>query len=87
MTLSRLEVELYDLARDKVVVHSGEKLCAERSSPCSTLKVALSLMAFDASGLDARGAGAARFSPSRRLDHPAHRTGTRDGPHRDRGRC
>lgn len=40
--------ELYDLTRSKVLVRSNDKLCAERSSPCSTFKVALSLMAFDA---------------------------------------
>ena len=39
---------LYDMARNKVVVRSDDRLCAERSSPCSTFKVPLSLMAFDA---------------------------------------
>ena len=39
--------ELYDMSRNKVVVRAGDKTCAERTSPCSTFKVPLSLMAFD----------------------------------------
>jgi beta-lactamase class D len=40
--------ELYDMSRNKVVARFGGKACAERTSPCSTFKVPLSLMAFDA---------------------------------------
>src|SRR5437867_1029726 len=40
--------ELFDLTRNKMIVRTSDKLCAERSSPCSTFKVPLSLMAFDA---------------------------------------
>jgi len=40
--------ELYDMGRNKVVARVGDKTCAERTSPCSTFKVPLSLMAFDA---------------------------------------
>jgi len=40
--------ELYDMTRHRVVVRFGDKTCAERTSPCSTFKVPLSLMAFDA---------------------------------------
>jgi len=40
--------ELYDVTNAKLVVRSDAKLCAERSSPCSTFKVPLALMAFDA---------------------------------------
>jgi beta-lactamase class D len=39
---------LYDMSRHKVVVRVGEKACAESTSPCSTFKVPLALMAFDA---------------------------------------
>ena len=39
---------LYDLKADKVVVRSGDARCEERVSPCSTFKVPLALMAFDA---------------------------------------
>ncbi len=40
--------ELYDLAADRVVVRSDARRCAARLSPCSTFKVPLALMAFDA---------------------------------------
>jgi beta-lactamase class D len=40
--------ELYDLKTNKLVVRSDARRCAERTSPCSTFKVPLSLMAFDA---------------------------------------
>lgn len=40
--------ELYDLKSGKLVVRSNPRRCAERASPCSTFKVPLSLMAFDA---------------------------------------
>ena len=39
---------LYDLEAGKVVARSGDARCAERVSPCSTFKVPLALMAFDA---------------------------------------
>jgi beta-lactamase class D len=39
---------LYDLKADKVVARTGDARCAERVSPCSTFKVPLALMAFDA---------------------------------------
>lgn len=39
---------LYDLKADKVVVRSDPERCARRASPCSTFKVPLALMAFDA---------------------------------------
>jgi beta-lactamase class D len=38
---------LYDLKANKVVYRFNEKRCALRLAPCSTFKVALSLMAFD----------------------------------------
>lgn len=40
--------ELYDLKTSKLIVRSDERRCAERTSPCSTFKVPLALMAFDA---------------------------------------
>jgi beta-lactamase class D len=40
--------ELYDLNAKKLVVRSDARRCAERVSPCSTFKVPLALMAFDA---------------------------------------
>ena len=40
--------ELYDLNAKKLVVRSNPRYCAERVSPCSTFKVPLALMAFDA---------------------------------------
>ena len=40
--------ELYDLKENKLVVRSNPERCAQRTSPCSTFKVPLSLMAFDA---------------------------------------
>jgi beta-lactamase class D len=40
--------ELYDLQANKLVVRSNAARCAEQVSPCSTFKVPLSLMAFDA---------------------------------------
>ena len=40
--------ELYDLKADKLVVRSDPTRCALRTSPCSTFKVPLALMAFDA---------------------------------------
>jgi len=40
--------ELYDLKANKLVLRSSEARCAERTSPCSTFKVPLALMAFDA---------------------------------------
>ena len=40
--------ELYDLKTNKLIVRSDARRCAERTSPCSTFKVPLSLMAFDA---------------------------------------
>jgi len=40
--------ELYDLKTNKLIVRSDDRRCAERTSPCSTFKVPLSLMAFDA---------------------------------------
>jgi beta-lactamase class D len=40
--------ELYDLATNKLVVRSDDRRCALRTSPCSTFKVPLALMAFDA---------------------------------------
>lgn len=39
---------LYDLTADKLVARSDPERCARRTSPCSTFKVALALMAFDA---------------------------------------
>jgi beta-lactamase class D len=39
--------ELYDLKTDKLVVRSNSHRCALRTSPCSTFKVPLALMAFD----------------------------------------
>jgi beta-lactamase class D len=39
--------ELYDLKADKLVVRSDPRRCAQRTSPCSTFKVPLALMAFD----------------------------------------
>jgi len=40
--------ELYDLKADKLIVRFNPRRCAERMSPCSTFKVPLALMAFDA---------------------------------------
>jgi beta-lactamase class D len=40
--------ELYDLTADKVVARFNPDRCAKRTSPCSTFKVPLALMAFDA---------------------------------------
>ena len=39
---------LYDLKAGKIVAREGGERCAERASPCSTFKVPLALMAFDA---------------------------------------
>lgn len=39
--------EVYDLRADRIVVRHGGKECAARTSPCSTFKVPLALMAFD----------------------------------------
>lgn len=38
---------LYDMKTDKIMYRFNERRCALRESPCSTFKVALSLMAFD----------------------------------------
>ena len=40
--------ELYDLKAGKLLVRSDPRRCAQRTSPCSTFKVPLALMAFDA---------------------------------------
>src|SRR5262249_11385373 len=40
--------ELYDLKTNKTITRSNPKRCATRLSPCSTFKVPISLMAFDA---------------------------------------
>jgi beta-lactamase class D len=40
--------ELYDLKSNTLLVRSNPRRCAERTSPCSTFKVPLALMAFDA---------------------------------------
>jgi len=40
--------ELYDLKANKTVARYNPKRCATRLSPCSTFKVPISLMAFDA---------------------------------------
>ena len=40
--------ELYDLKTSRRIARSNARRCAERTSPCSTFKVPLSLMAFDA---------------------------------------
>ena len=40
--------ELYDLKTNKLVTRYNPKQCAKRVSPCSTFKVPLSLMVFDA---------------------------------------
>ncbi|HEX4824458.1 MAG TPA: penicillin-binding transpeptidase domain-containing protein [Candidatus Polarisedimenticolaceae bacterium] len=40
--------ELYDLAANKVIVRSDAAQCARRTTPASTFKVPLALMAFDA---------------------------------------
>lgn len=40
--------ELYDLKSAKLVVRFNPDRCAQRDSPCSTFKVPLALMAFDA---------------------------------------
>lgn len=39
---------LYDMKTDTLAAHYNDSRCAERVSPCSTFKVPLSLMAFDA---------------------------------------
>ena len=44
--------ELYDLKANKRVVRSNPDRCAQRTSPCSTFKVPLALMAFDAGILE-----------------------------------
>lgn len=44
--------ELYDLKADKLVVRSDARFCAQQMSPCSTFKVPLALMAFDAGILE-----------------------------------
>jgi beta-lactamase class D len=44
--------ELYDMKAKKVVVRSDPRRCGERTSPCSTFKVPLALMAFDAGILE-----------------------------------
>jgi beta-lactamase class D len=40
--------ELFDLKTNKLVVRSSAARCAQQTSPCSTFKVPLALMAFDA---------------------------------------
>jgi beta-lactamase class D len=40
--------ELYDMKANRLLARYGGKRCAERVPPCSTFKVPLSLMAFDA---------------------------------------
>jgi beta-lactamase class D len=40
--------ELYDLKANKLVTRYNPRLCSKRISPCSTFKVPLALMAFDA---------------------------------------
>jgi beta-lactamase class D len=40
--------ELYDMKTNTLVVRSDPARCAQRTSPCSTFKVPLALMAFDA---------------------------------------
>jgi beta-lactamase class D len=47
--------ELYDMKAKKIVVRSDARRCAERASPCSTFKVPLALMSFDASVLKDEG--------------------------------
>jgi beta-lactamase class D len=44
--------ELYDLTARKTLVRSDARNCSERVSPCSTFKVPLALMAFDAGILE-----------------------------------
>ena len=44
--------ELYDLRTNEIVVRSDPDRCAQRTSPCSTFKVPLALMAFDAGILE-----------------------------------
>ena len=44
--------ELYDLKTSQLVVRSNPARCAKRTSPCSTFKVPLALMAFDAGILE-----------------------------------
>ena len=44
--------ELYDLKSNTLVVRSDPRRCAQRTSPCSTFKVPLALMAFDAAILE-----------------------------------
>lgn len=44
--------ELYDLKANKLVVRSNPRRCAQRTSPCSTFKVPLALMAFDSGILE-----------------------------------
>ncbi len=44
--------ELYDLKTNTLVVRSDPGRCALRTSPCSTFKVSLALMAFDAGVLE-----------------------------------
>ena len=45
--------ELYDLKKDKLLVRYNPGRCSRRISPCSTFKVPLALMAFDAGILQA----------------------------------
>ena len=44
--------ELYDMKTNKLVVRFNPDRCAERTSPCSTFKVPLALMAFDSGILE-----------------------------------
>jgi beta-lactamase class D len=44
--------ELYDLKTNELVVRSDPRRCAQRTSPCSTFKVPLALMAFDSGILE-----------------------------------
>lgn len=44
--------ELYDMKTNKLVVRSNPRRCAQRTSPCSTFKVPLALMAIDAGILE-----------------------------------
>ena len=43
---------LYDLKANRLVVRSNPHRCAQRTSPCSTFKVPLALMAFDSGILE-----------------------------------
>jgi len=44
--------ELYDMKANELVLRSDPRRCAQRTSPCSTFKVPLALMAFDAGILE-----------------------------------